>query len=74
MFFLSAGVSPQKASIPLGLGAIIFAIFLIVAIVLVWKDKKRNKHEEILCLQCGKPVKAGLKFCTSCGTEIEGGK
>ena len=50
----------------------IIAVSVIVAVVifLIFHKSSKDKSEN-LCPKCGKPVKMGKNFCTSCGAKIE---
>lgn len=52
---------------------IIIAVILVVAIVafIIVKSRSKGKTDKRVCPQCGKPVKHGKNFCTSCGAKIE---
>lgn len=57
---------------PIIIFVIAAAILIVSAIIIILlKKKNENSQTETLCPQCGKPVKNGKNFCTSCGAKIE---
>lgn len=52
--------------------ALVIALVVVGCVVIGGKLKGRSRKETTrLCPQCGKAVKEGKKFCTSCGAKME---
>lgn len=70
---LEAGPVDMSTRVPMTLLLLIVIVIIaaIVAIAILLAVKEARKHSENICPQCGKPIKNGKKFCTSCGAKIK---